>query len=299
MATLVASNATKVAMVALNPRYAAIMQPGPPYQQGPTGGFPQQGPQGYPQQGPTPQGYPQQGYPQQGQGYPPPGYGQQGYPQPGYPPKKSGPGGGVIALIVVAAVLVVAGLGVGGYFLFRDNSGNGDNGGSTTAAPSSQAKPSGPPDKYVALPVCATIGDKLTGLPPLTTSGPESASTSNPDITMTRAGCTWNETGKASGVVSLILSASKQSGSGAGERSAKAGFETATEKSSEPISSLATATKAAYVDTPAAHQCSVRFYQGNIEAEVIAGSPSPSQVDKPRCQANALKLAEAVSESID
>jgi hypothetical protein len=289
MATLVAFNATKVAMVALRAGYAAIMQPGPPYQPGPTGGFPQQGQQGYPQQGPPPQGYPQQG-----QRYPPPGYAPQGYPQPGFPPKKSGPGGGVLALIVVAAVLVVAGLGVGGYFLFRDS----DKSGSSTASPSSQAQPSGPPDKYVALPVCTTIGDKLTGLPSLTTSGPEPASTSNPDITMSRSSCTWNETGKASGVVSLVLSASKQSGSGAGERSAKAGFETATEKNSEPISSLTTATKAAYVDTPAAHQCSVRFYQGNIEAEIIAGSPSPSQVDKPRCQANALKLAEAVSESI-
>jgi len=252
------------------------MQPGPPYQPGPTGGFPQQGP---------PQGYPQQGYPQQGQGY----------PQPGFPPKKSGPGGGVIALIVVAAVLVVAGLGVGAYFLFRDS----DKSGSSTASPSRQVQPSGPPDKYSVLPLCATIGDKLTGLPPLTKSGPEPDTTSNRDFTIKRSGCAWNETGKASAVVSLVLSVSNWSGSGAGERSAKAGFETATKKNSEPISTLATATKAAYVDTPAAHQCSVRFYQGNIQAEIIAGSPSPSQVDKPRCQANALKLAEAVSESIN
>jgi hypothetical protein len=273
-------------MVPSGPRYAAIMQPGPPYQPGPTGGFPQQGyPQ--PQQGYPPSGYPQQGYPQQG------------YPQPGFPPKKSGPGGGVIALIVVAAVLVVSGLGVGGYFLFRDSDKSGSGAGSSTASPSSRAQPSGPPDKYSVLPVCATIGGKMTGLPPLTTSGPEPASTSSPDITMTRSGCTWNETGKASGVVSLLLSVSKQSGSGAGERSAKAGFETATVKNSEPISTLTGATKAAYVDTPAAHQCSVRFYQGNIEAEVIAGSPSASQIDKPRCQSNALKLAEAVSDSID
>ncbi|GAA3656003.1 hypothetical protein ACG5V6_09855 [Streptomyces chitinivorans] len=117
----------------------------PPPQPGPYGQQPPQppygGPQpgyGYPQQpGMPPQGQPGYGYPQQpGQaGQPQPGFPQQqGWGQPGYPPPPGGyvppppPGGGGRGKVIGAlvAVLAVAGLAVGGYFVF-----SGDGGGIT------------------------------------------------------------------------------------------------------------------------------------------------------------------------
>ncbi|MER5932316.1 hypothetical protein [Streptomyces sp. NPDC002054] len=118
-------------------------QPGPygqqPQQPNPYGGQPQQPnpygqpPQGqpgygYPQQ--APQGVPQQGYPQQ-PGTPPQGQPGYGYPQQpgmppqppyGQPPKKSKTG-----IIVLAAVVAVAAIGTGAWFLLSgDSAGNGD-----------------------------------------------------------------------------------------------------------------------------------------------------------------------------
>lgn len=72
----------------------------------------------------SPQGWPQQP-PQQGwQQQPPPGYPPQGpgYPQqPGYPPQqpqKKGKGP-VIAVVIVAVVLLLGGLGTGGFFFIN------------------------------------------------------------------------------------------------------------------------------------------------------------------------------------
>ncbi|QES50169.1 hypothetical protein DEJ50_22405 [Streptomyces venezuelae] len=105
-----------------NPYGGQPQQPNP-YGQPPQGqpgyGYPQQAPQGVP-----PQGYPQQpGVPPQGQ----PGYGypqQPGMPpQPPYgqPPKKSKTG-----IIVLAAVVAVAAIGGGAWFLLGDGASNGD-----------------------------------------------------------------------------------------------------------------------------------------------------------------------------
>ncbi|RSN38139.1 flagellar basal body-associated protein FliL [Amycolatopsis sp. WAC 01416] len=140
----------------------------------PPGGFPQQGQQaspagGFPQQG---HASPAGGFPQQQQQQP-----QHGYQQPqqqgwtdndasppwggsDFPPispvgstewVKQGPElfedkpkgkGGKIAIIAIVAVLVLAGLGVGGYFAF---SGGGDTPPDPTAAPQSSQPPPAPP----------------------------------------------------------------------------------------------------------------------------------------------------------
>jgi hypothetical protein len=68
----------------------------------------------YPAQGSVPPGYPPGGG-YQGQYSPQGQYGQPGYQVPG---EKKGKGG-LIAVICVAALVFVAGLGVGGYFLFK------------------------------------------------------------------------------------------------------------------------------------------------------------------------------------
>ncbi len=134
----------------------------------PAGGFPQQG-----------QASPAGGFPQQGQSSPAGGFPQQqqqGYQQPqqqgwtdtdasppwggsDFPPispvgstewVKQGPElfedkpkgkGGKIAIIAIVAVLVLAGLGVGGYFAF---SGGGDTPSDPTAAPQSNQPPAPP-----------------------------------------------------------------------------------------------------------------------------------------------------------
>lgn len=72
-------------------------------------------PQGW-QQHPPQQGWQQQPPPPQQGGYPP-----QGYPQgPGYPqqPQKKGKGA-VIAVVIVAVVLLLGGLGTGAFFFFN------------------------------------------------------------------------------------------------------------------------------------------------------------------------------------
>ncbi len=119
---------------------------GYPQQQGPPPGMP---PQGMPPQGPPPgYGYPQhQGMPPQG---PPPGYGPPGDPMRLRPPSPAGgagafqqpkSGGGKTWLWILLAVLVVAGLVVGGIFLF----GGDDKGGSTPGTQSSAPEiPVGP-----------------------------------------------------------------------------------------------------------------------------------------------------------
>ncbi|MGW5699623.1 flagellar basal body-associated FliL family protein [Amycolatopsis japonica] len=135
----------------------------------PPGGFPQQGQAspagGFPQQG---QGSPAGGFPQQHQGYQQQQPQQQGWtdndaspPWGGsdFPPispvgstewVKQGPElfedkpkgkGGKIAIIAIVAVLVLAGLGVGGYFAFK---GGGDTPADPTAAPQS-SQPQAPP----------------------------------------------------------------------------------------------------------------------------------------------------------
>lgn len=72
-------------------------------------GWPQQPQQGRPQQPQMPPGpgYPHQGHPQQ-QGYPPPGHPQQ--------PRKKGP---IVAVVIIAVIVLLGGLGTGGFFFFN------------------------------------------------------------------------------------------------------------------------------------------------------------------------------------
>ncbi|HEX3731942.1 MAG TPA: hypothetical protein VHU91_03335 [Mycobacteriales bacterium] len=87
---------------------------------------------GYGQQPYGQQGYGQQGYGQQQpygqQGYGQQGYGQQPYGQQGYggytPPKKKT---GLIVGIAIGAVVLLLGIGVGGFFLFSGGSDSVDN----------------------------------------------------------------------------------------------------------------------------------------------------------------------------
>ncbi|WP_410662387.1 hypothetical protein [Amycolatopsis sp. lyj-84] len=243
------------------------MQPGPPYQQGP--------------QQPYQQGYPQQGYP--------------GYPQPGYgppPPKKSNTG--LIVGIAVGAVVLLGGGGVAAFLLL-----SGDSGSSSSAAPTSSKK-TGPPDKYTSMPGCQKIGDRVRNLPPLEPpKGEEPASTSAQDIVYTASSCSWREYGAPSALVTMYLSKSKEPGTGAGEAWAKAGYDNAMDDGGEVIPSMANATKAGYNEIRSDGQCSIKFYQGNVEAQIIVSGAEPSKpIDQKLCKENALKVAKATSEAI-
>ncbi|SDX73381.1 Protein of unknown function [Amycolatopsis xylanica] len=237
------------------------MQPGPPYQQNPYGGQP---------------GYPQQGYPQ-------PGY-------PGYPPPKKGMSGVTIALIIVGALIVVSGLGVGAFFLIDGKSS------SSSASPTSTVK-TGPPDKYTTLPPCTSIEAKMSGMPKLDVQELKPAGTSDTDISLMSLACEWREPGKSSGSLSLYMATSKRNGSGDGEESAKAEFEHYTQENSELVPTLSTGAKAAYVSHPNyPGACSIRFYQGNVSGSVMVSSADGNPIDVGKCRANAKKLAEATSE---
>ncbi|ANN15395.1 hypothetical protein SD37_06830 [Amycolatopsis orientalis] len=239
------------------------MQPGPPYQQGPQ------------------QPYPPQGYP----GYPPPGYGP--------PPKKSNTG--LIVGLVIGAVVVLGGGGVGAFLLL-----SGDSGPSSSAGAPTSSKKTGPPDKYSTMPACQKIGSGVRNLPPLEPpKGEEPASTSNNDITYTRSFCTWREPNAPSAMVGMYLSKSKEPGSGAGEGWAKASIENAVNDGGVLIPTMAKATKAVYAKLDSSSQCQIKFYQGNVEAEVVVTGPDPSgTVNQTVCKENALKVAKATSEAI-
>ena len=241
------------------------MQPGPPYPQGP--------------QYPT-QGYPQQGYPQPG------------YPQPGYPPPKKSNTGLIVGLII-GVVVVLGGGGVGAFFLL---SGNGS---SSSAAPSS-SKPSGPPDKYTTMPDCKKIEQGVQNMPPLESpKGQERASTSGTDIELYSSSCNWYKYQEWSASVTMYLSKSTQPGSGAGERYAKAGYENAADDGGEEIPNMEKAAKAAYININSEGQCSIKFYQGNIDTQIIVSGPDPmKKVDQKFCKENALKVAKAASHAI-
>ncbi len=239
------------------------MQPGPPYPQGP--------------QYPT-QGYPQQGYPQPG------------YPQPGYPPPKKSNTGLIIG-IVIGAVVLLGGGGVGAFILL---SGDGD---SSSAAPSKKA---GPPDKYTSMPTCAKIEAGVNNLPPLEPSeGEIPAGNSDSTITLTRSFCTWREPNAPSATVGMYLAKSKEPGSGNGEASSKAGVDVAMQDGGVEIPSMANSTKAVYAKSAYEGSCVIKFYQGNIEADITVTGADPSKkVDQKFCKENALKVAKATSEAI-
>ncbi|SER30874.1 hypothetical protein [Actinokineospora terrae] len=110
----------------------------PPQQPGPYGQQPQQ-PGGYGNQPPQPgQQYPQTSqFPQQG-GY----QGLGGFPGGGGQPPKPNNTGKIVAIVIIA-VLVLGGAGVGVYFLTKDGKSDaGGGGGTTTSAPKTSTKKS-------------------------------------------------------------------------------------------------------------------------------------------------------------
>jgi hypothetical protein len=235
---------------------------------------------------------------QQGPQYP---YQQYQPPQqyPGFPPPK--PGGGKTALIVVlvvAGVLVLAGVSVGAFFLLR----SGDDKRST-AAPSTSASPAGEPDKYSSLPRCPEVAGRMQGLPPLVRDDPpQPGSTSDDELTMIQLSCSWMKSGSSSGQVTMYLSKSNVPGSGAGTRYAAAGYDNAVEDGGKPITAgIGKATKAADVDFHASSslQCGVHFYQGNVDVIVIVQAADEQDRNVERCRRNAHKLAESASQSLN
>lgn len=165
-------------------------------------------------------------------------------------------------------MVLLGGGGVGAFFLLSDN-------GSSSASPSTSAKPSGPPDKYTTMPTCVKIEEGVTNMPPLEPpKGQERASTSATDIELYSSSCNWYKYQEWSASVTMYLSKSTQPGSGAGEGYAKAGYENAYDDGGEAISNMEKATKAGYININSEGQCSIKFYQGNIEAQIIvSGSP--------------------------
>ncbi|MEU0529878.1 hypothetical protein [Amycolatopsis tolypomycina] len=148
--------------------------------------------------------------------------------QPGYPPPKPGGKTALIVVLVVAGVLVLAGVGVGAFFLLTaDNK-------RSTAAPTSSA-PAGEADKYSSLPRCSEVGSRMNNLPPLTKDSPaEPASGSDDRIQLSQLSCSWMKSGSSSGTVSMMLSKSVQPGSGAGPGYAKAGYDIEVRASARP-----------------------------------------------------------------
>ncbi|MEV7092204.1 hypothetical protein AB0M80_05120 [Amycolatopsis sp. NPDC051045] len=229
---------------------------------------------------------------QQGPQYP---Y-QQPYQQyPGYPPPKSGGKTVLIVVLVVAGVLVLAGVGVGAFFLLTADHKR------STAAPASTSA-AGEPDKSTSLPRCSEVGSRMNNLPPLSGDAPpEPASTSDDKIQLSQLSCSWTKAGSSSGTVSMMLAKSLQPGSGAGPGYAKAGYEIEVDRGAKPITeAIGKATKAADVgyDQSGTLQCGVRFYQGNVDVTVIVTAAEPSDRNIERCRRNAHSLAKAASESL-
>lgn len=214
---------------------------------------------------------------------------------PGYPPKRSRTG--LIVVLVIAGVLVLGGLGVGGYFMFKPGEQR-----TPLAAPTAPAAPTGPPDKYTAMPACASIGGHVPNLPPLfRDAGPQNSSSSDPGVRLTELDCTWPSPGVEGGQVSLHLGTSVQPGSGAGQKYIQAEYDAEVHGytvTSTPLTGVGHADQAAQLSySTAGLTCGVRLRQGNIEAGVLV-SAAPGDTDVARCQANARKLAEAVSAAI-
>lgn len=216
---------------------------------------------------------------------------------PGFPPPPQRGGGktALVIVLVVAGVLVLAGLGVGAFFLLKPDK-------RPVAAPPASTSAPAEPDKYTSLPRCPEVGSRMDGLPPLMRDdAPEPAGTSNDEVTMTQLSCSWMKSGSSSGQVTMYLSESKTPGSGAGTRWSAAGYDNAVEDGGKPITAgIGKVTKAADVDFHASSslQCGVHFYQGNVEAVVIVQAADEQDRDMDRCRRNAHKLAEAASESI-
>ena len=232
---------------------------------------------------------------QQGPQYP---YPQQPYPQqqyPGYPPPKSGGKTALVVVLVAVGVLVLAGAGVGAFFLLT-----ADDKPSTAAPPTTSA--TGEPDKYTSLPRCSEVGSRMNNLPPLSSDAPaEPASTSDDQIQLSQLSCSWSKAGSSSGTVSMMLAKSNQPGSGTGPGYAKAGYDIEVERGAKPITEkIGKATKAADLDydSGGAMQCGVRFYQGNVDVTVIVTAADTSDKNIERCRRNAHSLAKAASGSL-
>ncbi|WP_394615420.1 hypothetical protein JNUCC0626_37530 [Lentzea sp. JNUCC 0626] len=136
-------------------------------------GWQQQGWQQQPQPGP---GHPQQGQPHPNQGHPPQGHPQQGYPQghQGYPPQPPKKGKGpLIAIAIVAAVLLLGGIGTGGFFFFNAR------------------KDQGLPQRSDAIPEkCASVSPET--LAKARTTNPDGQRSSQPQANTTN--CHWDQT---------------------------------------------------------------------------------------------------------
>ncbi|MFS8101473.1 hypothetical protein LFM09_30550 [Lentzea alba] len=128
-------------------------------------GWPQQPPQqGWQQQPPPPQpgGHPPQGYPQQ-QGHP-------GYPQ--QPPQKKGKGP-IVAVVIIGVILLLGGLGTGGFFFFNAR------------------KDHGVPLRTGAMPeLCTSVSPET--LAKARTTNPDVQGSSNPQSDTTN--CRWDQT---------------------------------------------------------------------------------------------------------
>jgi hypothetical protein len=231
---------------------------------------------------------------QQGPQYPYQQY--QPYQQhPGYPPPKSGGKTVLIVVLVVVGVLVLAGVGVGAFFLLTKDDKR------STAAPATTSA-AGEPDKYTSLPRCSQVGSRMNNLPPLAGDGPaEPASTSDDKIELSQLSCSWTKAGSSSGTVSMMLAKSLQPGSGAGSGYAKAGYGIEVDRGAKPITeAIGKAAKAADVDYDRSGtlQCGVRFYQGNVDVTVVVTAADPADRNVERCRRNAHSLAKAASESL-
>ncbi|MGW5741541.1 hypothetical protein [Amycolatopsis sp. NPDC003861] len=233
---------------------------------------------------------------QQGPQYPYPQYQPYQSQPPGYPPPKSGGKTALIVALVVVGVLVLAGAGIGAFFLLTADQKP------SAAAPSSTAS-AGEPDKYRSLPRCSEVGSRMDNLPPLSSDSPaEPASTSDDKIQLSQLSCSWTKSGSSSGTLSMFLAKSTQPGSGEGPGYAKAGYEIEVDRGAKPITEkIGKATKAADVDYDQSGplQCGVRFYQGNVDVTVVVTAADTSDRNVERCRRNAHNLAKAASESLE
>ncbi|AXB47907.1 hypothetical protein [Amycolatopsis albispora] len=234
-------------------------------------------------------------------GYPPPqGYqGQQGY-QPGYPgypgyppPKKSNTG--LIVTLCLVGVLLLAGLGVGAYFLI-------DSGSSSSRSASSGPAPStetGPPDRFQAVPGCAEVERRVTGLPEKMTDEAKDHGTSDPDVTMTGHSCLWDSGDSPIRVeLSFHLSASLPGKSGAGTDAASRYFDTmagqGSQNGSADVPGADRASRTSFSNT----DCSIHVLVGNVYIGATYYADEDAGVTTATCESDVLKVATAATEAV-
>ncbi|MGC7094311.1 hypothetical protein ACPZ19_06590 [Amycolatopsis lurida] len=231
-------------------------------------------------------------------GYPPPqgNQGYQGYPQgyPGYPPPKKSNTGLIVTLCLVG-VLLLAGVGVGAYFLI--DSGSSSSRSTPAAAPSSAA---GPPDRFTDVPVCSDVESRVSGLPEKMTDEAKDLGTSDPDVSMSGHSCLW-DSGESPIRVELAihLSISLPGKTGAGSAAASRYYDTMAGQGTPGGSADVPGADKAERTSFNTNECTVHVLVGNAYIGATYYADDDASISTSTCEADVLKVAKAAAESLN